>query len=157
MVAHGAGRGTPAAHAPIASPVSPTPPTTRRETPPPGELTNDEIWALTLERCATNRRVRLLLDGSRLLSMTREAAAVEVHPGVHTMAQVALAEIAEAISWAAGRGVRVELVRAAASEASIDDGQTSNATEHPLVKSAIELFKARVIRVERRPKAEPEA
>lgn len=88
--------------------------------------------------------------------MTREAAAVEVHPGVHTIAQGALAEIADAISWAAGRGVRVELVRAEAPEAPIDDGQTSNATEHPLVKSAIELFKARVIRVERRPKAEPE-
>ncbi len=157
MVAHGAGRGTPAAHAPIAPTAAVPTPNVRRESPPPGELTNDEVWALTLERCSSNRRVRLLLDGSRLLSMTREAAAVEVHPGVHTMAQGALAEITEAISWAAGRSVHVELVRASAPEAPIDEGPASNASEHPLVKSAIELFQARVIRVERRPKADPES
>ncbi len=109
-----------------------------------------------MEASARVRRVRVLLEGSRCerVAPGSGAVVVGVRVGLEVLgpAKAMLGEIEALATGVAGAPVKVELLcDAAPVQAPVP---RANVNEHPLVKSAMELFGARVVSVQGRAPAQ---
>lgn len=130
----------------------PVPPAKLERTSP----TDPAFWSRVIEASGASRRVRVLLEGSRCEKVAAGfgGAVVSVRVGIEVLApaKALLAEIEGVAGGVAGSAVKVELV----SDAPVVQAPVAkaNMTEHPLVKSAMELFGARLVSVQGRPPAQ---
>jgi hypothetical protein len=116
------------------------------------------FWEAVIEAASSNRRARIILENSTCVSITRQdprttLARIRVTPEVLAACRSSLAEIEAIASQTAGHRVQIDPV--ADAPAVIEPATPrSNINEHPLVKSAMELFKARLLSVQPRQPAE---
>lgn len=116
--------------------------------PAPNVDPSMSIWDRAIAACTANRRLRLLMQESKLAALEGGSAKVHVKPALLTIAQACAADMGVALSQAAGRTITVAIE---------SDGPAPEATEvnlgtplpsmaeHPLVKQAIELFGGRLL------------
>jgi len=122
------------------------------------DVNSPAFWPAVLAAAATNRRVRIILDGSTCESVSRPDAKsanlrIKVHAEVLTAARGSALELESIASSVAGLTIKIEPTADAPVQAESATPRT-NINEHPLVKSAIDLFKARVLSVQPRQPAE---
>lgn len=105
------------------------------------------VWDRAIAACSANRRLRLLMQESKLVTMEENSARVLVKPALLTIAQSCATDMEAALSEAAGSTIRVVIEADGpvpeASEVHLATSMPSMA-EHPLVKQAIELFGGRL-------------
>jgi hypothetical protein len=116
------------------------------------------FWPAVLAAAASNRRVRIILVGSTCENVSRPDAKtanlrIKVHAEVLTAARGSVSELESIASAVAGLTIKIEPIADAPVQAESATPRTS-INEHPLVKSAIDLFKARVLSVQPRQPAE---
>lgn len=117
------------------------------------------FWPAVLAAAAANRRARIILEGSTAEAVARIDARttqiqVRVNPEVLAACRSSLAELEQIASTVAGHSIKlVPITDAPAAQPEAEAPKTS-INEHPLVKSAIDLFKARVLSVQPRQPAE---
>lgn len=122
------------------------------------DVTSPAYWPAVLAASATNRRVRIILDGSKCENVSRPDAKsaqlrIKVHAEVLTAARGSVTELESIASSVAGLAIKIEPTADAPVQSESAAPRTS-INEHPLVKSAIDLFKARVLSVQPRQPAE---
>ena len=119
-------------------------------------VTSDRLWPAVLERAtpAERRRLEYLVfsgvDGDAVrLTLPEEAASVA------RMMEATRGRLEELIREVAGKRMRVEMDTAAATprQAEVTTSDLDDAAEDPVIREAIELFDATVVRVEPRPDA----
>jgi hypothetical protein len=153
--------GPPPSAAAIASPAPATRPVTPITPDPargPCDPASAEFWPRVLAAAASNRRARVLLEGSACVAVARKdaksaAARVRVLPELLAAFKNAATELDAIASLVAGHSITIEPF---ADAPAIMEPATprANINDHPLVKSALELFKARVLSVQARQPAE---
>lgn len=116
------------------------------------------FWPQVLAAAASNRRARIILEGSSCASVSRidartTAAKIRVTSEVLAACRSNLAELESIATQVAGSDIRIEPFADAPADVEATTPRT-NINEHPLVKSAMELFKARVLSVQPRQPAE---
>ncbi len=137
-------------------PTGAAPPAPHAGAAPRTSPTDPAFWARVIEASGGSRRVRVLLEGSRCEKVAAGfgGAVVSVRVGVEVLApaRALLGEIEGVAGGVAGSAVKVELV----SDAPVVQAPAprANMSEHPLVKSAMELFGARLVSVQGRPPAQ---
>lgn len=142
----------------------------------PAHRSGTEFWSECLRLAATNRRLRLIIEDSRLVALEGGVATITVGSHLAGLARNSTQELTDLCSKAAGEPTRlvitsVELAPpppppqngstsvlrpapAASSDAPADTGapvttaSAGDIRQHPLVKQAEELFGARVVRVD---------
>lgn len=116
--------------------------------PAPSADPSMSIWDRAIAACTANRRLRLLMQESKLEALQGGLAKVLVKPALLTIAQACVADMGTALSQAAGRTITVVIESDGpapeATEVSLGTPLPSMA-EHPLVKQAIELFGGRLL------------
>lgn len=126
--------------------------------PAPVDVNSTAFWPAVLAAASTNRRVRIILDGSTCENVARPDAKsanlrIKVHAEVLTAARGSVSELESIASTVAGLTIKIEPTADAPVQSESATPRTS-INEHPLVKSAIDLFKARVLSVQPRQPAE---
>lgn len=118
------------------------------------EAESPAFWPAVLAAANSNRRARIILDGSSCVGVARvdsrtTMVRVKVIPDVLAACRSSAAELEAIASQVAGKTVKIE---AFADEPVVAQDTTprANINEHPLVKSAMELFKARLLSVQPR-------
>jgi hypothetical protein len=116
----------------------------------------EQLWPEVLRLAAASRRLRALLDGLTLEKFEDGSAELSAPPALTALARSSIKELEELLTRAAGRGVTAT-VREHGAPAGGDAPQVKVAPagdirQHPLVKAAEELFGARVVRVESKPR-----
>ncbi len=136
-----------------AMPVAPSAPR-----PAQVDVNSPAFWPAVLAAAASNRRVRIILDGSTCEHISRPDAKsaqlrIKVHAEVLTAARGSVTELESIASSVAGLTIKIEPTADTPVQSESATPRTS-INEHPLVKSAIDLFKARVLSVQPRQPAE---
>lgn len=106
------------------------------------------MWDRAIAACTANRRLRLLMQESKLIEIEGHSARVRVKPALLTIAQACAADMAAVLTLAAGTAINVviESDGPAPESESVDlSTPLPSMAEHPLVKQAIQLFGGRLL------------
>lgn len=106
------------------------------------------VWDRAIASCTSNRRLRLLMQESKLAALEGGSAKVLVKPALLTIAHACSADMSALLSSAAGETIAVAI----ASDGPVPESNAVDLSvplpsmaEHPLVKQAIELFGGRLL------------
>lgn len=106
------------------------------------------VWDRAIAACSANRRLRLLMQESKLVAMDENSARVLVKPALLTIARSCATDMEAALSQAAGTTLHV-VIESDGPAPEAGEGQLAtpmpSMAEHPLVKQAIELFGGRLV------------
>ncbi len=116
--------------------------------PAPQGVAPVSVWDRAIAACSANRRLRLLMQESKLVVMDQDSARVLVKPALLTIARSCATDMEAALSQAAGSTIRV-VIESDGPAPEANEGHPGtpmpSMAEHPLVKQAIELFGGRLL------------
>lgn len=118
---------------------------------PARPVSDGELWPALLSSAASNRRLRVLLQDCRLSGVDGSRVRVVVKSELLPAARGCVGDIESLLATIRGSATTVELESESpadgAGAASPTAAPVTPATEHPLVKRAMELFGGRVVQV----------
>jgi hypothetical protein len=130
------------------SPSSPATPHTPAAEPKPILTEATALWERALAAAAGNRRLRVLLSDCRPVSITSERVVLEAPPEVAGAVRAGEKELRAMLCTALGTSIDLEILQT--TPPAQPHAPSQPATAHPLVKKAIDLFGATLVRIQPR-------
>ncbi|HWQ27822.1 MAG TPA: hypothetical protein VNN12_02235 [Dehalococcoidia bacterium] len=106
------------------------------------------LWEQALAAAAGNRRLRVLLNDCQPVSISRERVVILATPAVAGAVRAGEKDLRTMLAAAWGTSVEVEIRQSTPPPQ--PEAQSQPTTAHPLVRKAIDLFGATLVRVQPR-------